>query len=91
LLHGALAVAKGILAMPIPATDDKNFGKVLQLKQQVAQSIFTTTARVRDQLLRPAQDDGFSKVQAAIKKAQSNDDAVVEEVIEVEEVIDIFS
>ena len=71
--------------LPMPATDDKNFGKVLAVKQAMAQSIFTTTARVRDSLLRPAQDDGFEAVKEAMRRAE-NDDREPEPVV-----IDIFS
>lgn len=65
--------AEQILEMPMPKADDKTFAKVLSIKQAVAQSVFTTTARVRDGLLRPASDDGFAKVQEAMRRAQNDD------------------
>ncbi len=70
--------------LPIPPAEDKNFGKVLAVKQAMAQSIFTTTARVRDSLLRPNEDDGFEAVKEALRRAE-NDDR------EPEEKIDVFS
>lgn len=58
----------------MPDPDEKTFSKVLQTKQQVAQSAFVTTARIRDQLLRPANDDGMAKVLAAMAKASGEPD-----------------
>lgn len=69
--------------MDIPDPDERTFGKVLQIKQQVAQSLFTTTARVRDGLLRPATNDGMDAVLAAVRQAQNDDRA--------DAAIDIFS
>lgn len=69
---------RDVMEMPVPRADDKTFGKVLQIKQQVAQSLMTTTVRVRDGLLRPAADDGFAKVQAAIAAAENDDQADVD-------------
>lgn len=77
-----MSFVRDVMEMPIPEPGDKTFGKVLQIKQQVAQSLMTTTVRVRDNLLRPPADDGFDKVKAAIAAAE-NDDA--------EEVVDIFA
>lgn len=64
--------------MDTPQPTDKNFGKVLQIKQQVAQSLLTTTVRVRDSLLRPTSDDGFAAVRAAIDAAEEPDDEDVD-------------
>lgn len=69
---------RDVMEMPVPPPTDKTFGKVLQIKQQVAQSLMTTTVRVRDGLLRPTSDDGFDRVRAAIdaaSAAQNDDDA----------------
>lgn len=56
--------------MPLPDVDEKHFARVLAIKQQMAQSIFTTTARVRDTLLRPGTDDGMSRVLAEVRAAR---------------------
>jgi len=72
-----------VMDMDIPDPDERTFGKVLQIKQQVAQSLFTTTARVRDGLLRPATNDGMDAVLAAVRQAQNDDRA--------DAAIDIFS
>lgn len=51
--------------MPLPDESDKNFAKVLNLKQSVASSIMTATTRVRSGDLRDRDDDdgvdGFLK------------------------------
>lgn len=60
--------------MEMPDSDEKAFARVLSAKQAVMQSAFTTTARLRDGLLRPANDDGMAKVLAAMKKASGEDD-----------------
>lgn len=65
-----------VMDMPMPKTDDKNFGKVLQIKQQVSQSLLTVTTRVQAGLLRPTEDDGMAEVFAAMRaaKEQLNED-----------------
>lgn len=55
--------------------DSKNFAKILGIKQSIASSMLTATARVRDQLLRPGADDGFAKVLAAIRAGAQEGDA----------------
>ena len=68
LLH-----AKAVMEMELPDPASPNFKIVMSAKQAAMQSIFTTTARVRDGLLRPAQDDGFDRVRAAIAAAENDD------------------
>lgn len=68
MLEKSLNFYEQILDMPLPDVDDKTFGKVLQLKQQAAASVFTITARVRAQALRPVEDDGMEAVLAAIRQ-----------------------
>ncbi len=57
--------------MDLPDPDERHFNKVLTAKQQMTASIFTTTARVRDQLLKPANDDGLAKVLEAVRVARA--------------------
>lgn len=71
-----MSFVEDIMDMPMPKAEDKNFGKVLQIKQQVAQSLLTTTVRVRDSLLRPTSDDGFAAVRAAIDAVEDLEDDV---------------
>lgn len=66
----SLKFAADVMAMPMPDVDERNFVHVLRLKQQIAQSVLTTTARVRDQILRPANDDDMEVVFAALRKAR---------------------
>lgn len=53
--------------MAIPANDDKNFGKILAIKQSVAQGILTASVRVRQDSLRPAQADHMAGILAEVK------------------------
>lgn len=64
---------KQVMAMELPPPTEKTFGKVLQVKQQVAQSLMTITARVQSGMLRPAEDDGMEAVLQAVRDAQNDD------------------
>lgn len=62
-----------VMAMALPEPTEKTFGKVLQVKQQVAQSLATLAARVQSGMLRPAEDDGMEAVLEAVRRAQNDD------------------
>lgn len=62
-----------VLLMPMPDPTERTFGKVLQIKQQVAQSLATLTARVQSGMLRPPEDDGMEAVLEAVRQAQNDD------------------
>lgn len=68
-----MTFASQVMAMKLDP-DHKNFPKILATKQAIASSMLTATARVRDQLLKPSVDDGFSKVLAAISAGEDEDD-----------------
>lgn len=70
----SMAFMREVMAMELPLPTEKTFGKVLQVKQQVAQSLATLAARVQSGMLRPAEDDGMEAVLEAVRRAQ-NDDA----------------
>lgn len=50
------------MKMPIPRADDKNFATVIRMKKEITATVFTTTARVRDGMLRPTGDDEMEAV-----------------------------
>lgn len=54
------------MALPLNP-DDKNFPKILAIKQAVSSSILTATARVRAGDLRPTNDDGLSALLDQVK------------------------
>lgn len=58
------------MRIPFPKADDKNFGKVLAIKQAVSQGILTATARVRSDQLKPAQADHMKAVLAQVRQAR---------------------
>lgn len=55
------------MEMPLPAHDDKNFAKVLAIKQAVSQGILTASVRVRQDQLRPQQADHMAEVLRRVK------------------------
>jgi hypothetical protein len=56
--------------MPLPDVDHRNFGKVLAVKQSVAASLLTVTARVNGGRLRPSNDDGLADLLAHLNGGQ---------------------
>jgi hypothetical protein len=60
-----------VLDQPMPDVDERHYGRVLAIKQAAAASIFTITARVRETVLRPQNDDGVGKVNAMVKLARA--------------------
>lgn len=54
------------MALPLNP-NDKNFPKILAIKQAVSSSILTATARVRAGDLRPTNDDGLSALLDQVK------------------------
>jgi hypothetical protein len=69
----SMAFMREVMAMELPLPTDKTFGKVLQVKQQVAQSLATLAARVQSGMLRPSEDDGMDVVLKAVRDAQNDD------------------
>lgn len=65
-------MAEDILDMPLPDTNHRTYGKVLGLKQSVMASVLTATARTRDTLLRPVNDEGLEGLLALVN-AESGD------------------
>jgi hypothetical protein len=61
------------MRMRLPDPSDKNFATVLRMKKEITAAVFTTTARVRDQMLRPTTDDGMEAVLAEIKRKGGED------------------
>ncbi len=62
----SLKFAEEIMDMPLPDVDNKNFGKVLSIKQAVASSLLTVTARINGGTLRPTGDDGLADLLAQL-------------------------
>lgn len=62
----SLKFAEEIMGMPLPDVDNKNFGKVLSIKQAVASSLLTVTARINGGTLRPTGDDGLADLLAQL-------------------------
>ena len=54
------------MALPLDPAD-RNFVKILNLKQSVSSSILTATARVRQDQLKPAQQDHMAEVLRRVK------------------------
>lgn len=54
--------------MKLPDPSDKSFAVILRMKKEITAAVFTTTARVRDQMLRPTNDDGMEAVLAALRE-----------------------
>ena len=73
MLKLSMGVMKEVLKSKLPPTDDRSYGKMVQLKLQAAQSIMSITARVQSGMLRPAEDDGMSAVLEAVRAAQNDD------------------
>lgn len=62
----SLSFAEQILSMELPDPDHRSFGKILEVKKAVAAAMLTATARVRDGLLRPTNDDGLGALLASL-------------------------
>lgn len=65
----SLSFAREVMALPL-RPDDRNFAKVLQVKQQIAQSVFTVTARIRPADLRETEEDGVGNLLREVKAAE---------------------
>jgi len=63
--------------MELPDADDRTYGKVLSLKQSVMASVLTATARVRDGLLRPANEEGLDDLLALARGSRPVIGAIV--------------
>lgn len=61
--------ADTVMALPLDVSD-KNFLKVLNIKQSVASMVLTATARVRQDQLKPAQQDHMVEVLRRVKEAR---------------------
>lgn len=72
LLTSTMAFAEEVMSMKLDP-QDKNFAKVLSVKQSIASSILTATARTREGLLRPEQSDGMDVVFDAIRAEGGGD------------------
>lgn len=72
----SLDFAERIMAMNLDP-DHKNFSRLLGIQQSIASSMLTATARVRDGLLRPSNDDGLADLLKALN-APSEADAIAE-------------
>lgn len=68
--------------MPLPETSDKNFGKVLAIKQAVSQGILTASVRVRQDQLRPQQSDHMAEVLRRVKARKAGLPDEVERVVD---------
>jgi hypothetical protein len=66
----AMDHAKAVMAMELNP-EHKNFARLMSAKQSVLASVFTATARVRDGLLRPSNDDGLDDILARIKGGEA--------------------
>jgi hypothetical protein len=75
LLGMSLAFARQVMEMKLDP-EHKNFPKVLSVKQAIAQSMLTATARVRDGLLKPREDDGMDEVLRRIRGEAGEPEAV---------------
>lgn len=73
MLDQCLDFSRKIMRMRLPDPSDKNFATVLRMKKEITAAVFTTTARVRDQMLRPTTDDGMEAVLAEIKRKGGED------------------
>lgn len=62
----SLEFAQQVMDMPLPDIDHRSFGKVLSIKQAIASSLLTVTARVNGGTLRPTGDDGLADLLAAL-------------------------
>jgi hypothetical protein len=71
----SLAFARQVMEMKLDP-EHKNFPKVLSVKQAIAQSMLTATARVRDGLLKPREDDGMDEVLRRIRGEAGEPEAV---------------
>ena len=67
--------------MDLPDPDDKNFVKVLNLKQSVMSSVMTATTRVRSGDLRDRDDDGvegfLKRLRAEVGEEEEIDTSVL--------------
>lgn len=63
----AFQFARDIMELPLNPTD-KNFGKLLSVKQAIATAVFTATTRVRPGDLRDRDDDGVGALLAIVKR-----------------------
>lgn len=62
----ALKFASDVMDLELDPTD-RNFGKLLGVKQQIATSVLTVTTRVRPGDLREKEDDGLGRLLAKVK------------------------
>ena len=62
-----MAFARQVMDMELDP-ESRNFAKVLGVKQQIASSILTATARIRDGLLRPSNDDGIAELLETVNR-----------------------
>lgn len=69
----AFGFAKQIMELPLDP-NDKDFVKILRVKQTIAASILTATVRVRSADIRDEDDDGVDKLLAEVRKAATPKD-----------------
>lgn len=60
--------------MDLPATDDKNFVRILGLKQQVMSSVMVATVRTRSGDLRDRDDDGVDGFLKRLREEMGEED-----------------
>ena len=70
LLEECLAFSRKIMKMKIPKPEDKSFAVVLRMKKEITSAVLTTTARVREQMLRPDTNDGMEDVLAELARRE---------------------
>ncbi len=75
-----MTFAREIMEMELNP-EHKHFLKVMAAKQSVMASVFTATARVREGLLRPVDNDGLDAMLGRIK-GRSNGVTAVEQGVE---------
>lgn len=69
LLGMSLAFAEEVMGMQL-SPDHKHFARVLSIKQSIAASMLTVTARVNSGSLRPSSDDGLADMLRRVNLAE---------------------